>query len=177
MTPVQPGSTELAGMTARVAEFAGSEMFRRLFREGMDLVEETAAYLDGPGREDAKRLGRAGALSYAAESMTLTTQLMQSASWLLTQRAVAEGDMTPEEAAEERYRLNPGARKDAHWPADDEPCPARLADLATRSEALYRRLARLDAELFDGTAEPADPEANPVARQLSALESAFGAQG
>jgi hypothetical protein len=39
--------------------------------------------------------------------MALTTQLMQCASWLLTQRAVSEGDMKPGEAAEERYRMTP----------------------------------------------------------------------
>jgi regulator of CtrA degradation len=62
MSPVNPikGTPDIE---TRVADFAGSEMFRRLFREGMDLVEETATYLDGPGRDDAKRLGRTGALS------------------------------------------------------------------------------------------------------------------
>ena len=35
-----------------------SAAFGTLFREGMDLVEETAAYLDGAGRQDAKLLSR-----------------------------------------------------------------------------------------------------------------------
>jgi len=69
-------SPTVSDAAVRVADFAASEHFSRLFREGMDLVEETASYLDGTGRDDAKRLGRAGALAYAAESMTLTTQLM-----------------------------------------------------------------------------------------------------
>ena len=34
------------------------------------------------------------ALSYASESMRLTTRLMQLASWLLLQRAVAEGELS-----------------------------------------------------------------------------------
>ena len=33
-----------------------SPAFGTLFREGMDLVEETAAYLDGVGRAEAKAL-------------------------------------------------------------------------------------------------------------------------
>src|SRR5690349_18264660 len=66
---------------------AGSETFKAMFREGMALVEETATYLDGDGREQSRHLGRAGALSYATESMRLTTRLMQLASWLLLQRA------------------------------------------------------------------------------------------
>ena len=36
-----------------------SSAFKVLFREGMALVEETAAYLDGPGREESRGLVRA----------------------------------------------------------------------------------------------------------------------
>src|SRR5262249_32011459 len=68
-----------------------STAFSNLFREGMDLVEETAAYLDGAGRVEAKVLDRAVSLTYATESMRLTTRLMQLASWLLLHRAVKGG--------------------------------------------------------------------------------------
>src|SRR5205807_10287746 len=80
-------------------------LFDRTFDEGMSLVEETARYLDGPGREEARELPRNAALLYAGESMRVTTRLMQAASWLLIQRAVREGEMRPEDAAGERYRL------------------------------------------------------------------------
>lgn len=170
MTPVDR-SDEL-NTTLRVRDFASSDMFARLFREGMDLVEETASYLDGPGREDAKRLGRTGALAYASESMALTTQLMQCASWLLTQRAVAEGDMEAQEATEQRYRITPSTLKSPEWPANEDPCPPRLGDLAVRARALHDRLARLDTSLFEGDG-PA-PEDNPVANQLDRLTQAFG---
>lgn len=75
-----------ADRSRTVRDFARSELFDRTFREGMELVEETAAYLDGEGRRDSKMLSRAAALAYAAESMKLTTRLMQIASWLLVQR-------------------------------------------------------------------------------------------
>ncbi|HRL24321.1 MAG TPA: DUF1465 family protein, partial [Brevundimonas diminuta] len=39
-------------------DFARSELFERTFREGMELVEETAAYLDGDGRQDSRLLSR-----------------------------------------------------------------------------------------------------------------------
>ena len=83
-----------------VADFAASALFERTFQEGMALVEQTAAYLDGEGRRESKRLGRSTALAYAGESMRLTTRLMQIASWLLVQRAVREGDMAPGEACD-----------------------------------------------------------------------------
>ena len=37
---------------------ASSDSFQSLFQEGMSLVEETAMYLDGNGREEAKQLPR-----------------------------------------------------------------------------------------------------------------------
>ena len=44
---------------------ASSDLFKTLFRDGMALVEETAAYLDGEGRDAAKSLPRSAALAYA----------------------------------------------------------------------------------------------------------------
>ena len=38
------------------AKLAGSQAFSLLFREGMSLVEETAGYLDGPGRRVVSRM-------------------------------------------------------------------------------------------------------------------------
>src|SRR6266581_9118179 len=87
------------------ARLAGSQSFGTLFREGMALVEETAAYLDGPGRKDSKGLERNAALAYATESMRLTTRLMQLASWLLLHRAVNEGEMSLAQAHKEKTKV------------------------------------------------------------------------
>ena len=62
---------------------ASSTQFKALYSEGMALVEETATYLDGSGRTASKVLPRMASVLYAAESMRLTTRLMQMASWLL----------------------------------------------------------------------------------------------
>src|SRR4030088_3764912 len=97
------------------ARLAGSQAFADLFRDGMALVEETAAYLDGPGRQESKKLSRHGALAYATESMRLTTRLMQLASWLLLHRAVKEGEMSLAQANKEKtkVKLSLGDRADA----------------------------------------------------------------
>src|SRR3984885_15346859 len=86
-------------------KFTASALFERTFDEGMSLVEETARYLDGRGREESRDLPRKAAVLYAGESMRVTTRLMQAASWLLIQRAVHDGEMRAEDAARERYRL------------------------------------------------------------------------
>lgn len=144
------------------AAFGGTLVFERLFAEGMALVEEAAAYLDGPGRSASRRLAREHALTYAATSMDLSTRLMQAASWLVMQKAVHDGDMTGEEAREARYRLSRGV------PLSPDPAlePVFL-DLVARSERLFERICRLDQQLY-GT--PVNPAAdNPVSRQMEAL--------
>ncbi len=151
-----------------ILDFARSELFERTFQEGMDLVEETASYLDGDGRRESKLLSRAAALAYAGESMKLTTRLMQVASWLLVQRAVREGDMTPEAAADSRYRLI--ERKTPAEPTHAE-IPISLVEYLVRAEKLYDRVVYLDRRMYlDASAEP---EANPVLSQLDRLEAAF----
>ena len=159
---------------ARLKEFTASELFAKTFREGMDMVEETAAYLDGPGRQDSKKLGRNDALIYASQSMRLTTRLMQVASWLLVQRALKEGEMTGTEARAEKYRLVPEQETQAH---DTKPLaqyaaslPALLLDLLARSEKLYERIVRLDRSLYGSINAQ---HGNTVADQLSRLEAAF----
>ncbi|SPU52177.1 Protein of uncharacterised function (DUF1465) [Brevundimonas vesicularis] len=157
-----------ADRSRTVRDFARSELFDRTFREGMELVEETAAYLDGEGRRDSKMLSRAAALAYAAESMKLTTRLMQIASWLLVQRAVREEDMTPEAACEPRYRLN-DRRIDAE-PSHAE-LPIALIEYLVRSEKLFDRTLYLDRRMYADDQDQA-PE-NPVLSQMGMLEAAF----
>ncbi len=135
----------------------------------MDLVEETAAYLDGAGREDSRALPRAAALAYAGESMRLTTRLMQVASWLLVQRAVEEGEMTPTEAARDKYRLGAQEVCRAHAVSRDG-LPERLNQLLARSEQLYERVLRLDDRLY----RHPHPPRPALDAHFSRLHRAFG---
>ena len=153
---------------AVVDDFARSELFDRTFQEGMELVEETAAYLDGDGRRESKLLSRSTALAYAGESMKLTTRLMQIASWLLVQRAVREGDMTAEAACEVRYRL--ADRKIADEAGNPE-LPIALIEYLVRTDKLYDRVLHLDRRMY--LDEPGEDAVNPVQSQLDRLTAAF----
>lgn len=151
--------------------FTGSALFQRTFDEGMSLVEETARYLDGPGREEQRHLPRKTAMLYAGESMRVTTRLMQAASWLLVQRAVHEGDMKAEDAQSERYRLGSKEICFGGGPEDGvQGLPKTLQTLLDRSDNLYRRIARLDDVLFGSKAAPAGARG-----ALAMLEQAFSA--
>lgn len=134
----------------------------------MDLVEDAAAWLDGDGRRESKLLSRATALAYAAESMKLTTRLMQLASWLLVQRAVREGDMTPLSACDARYRL---AERPVATEATSPELPIGLIEFIVRAEKLHDRIYYLDRRMYLDSSD--EPEANPVLSQMGRLEAAF----
>ena len=153
-----------------------SPSFTELYGEGMQLVEETAAYLDGEGRREAKTLARPVATLYAAESMRLTTRLMQMASWLLLQRALANGEMTADQVDSEKSKI----RLDGNAPGVDmeswNALPERFRTLVQRSMRLQTRMQRMDLKLAGE--EPFEPDAdgadNPVNTQINLLKTAFG---
>jgi regulator of CtrA degradation len=159
-----------AGPVSFGAKLAASQAFLGLFRDGMALVEETAAYLDGLGRRESKLLERTAALAYATESMRLTTRLMQLASWLLLHRAVNEGEMSLAQASREKTKVKLSA-SDASDEATLAMLPKSLRDLIARSIALQTRVRRLDATIHAGA--PEKPQTNAVERQLGLLKAAF----
>ena len=147
-----------------VLDQAAAELFDRTFREGMDLVAEASAYLDGAGRLEARRLNREAAADYAAESMRLTTRLMQLASWLLVQKSVRDGETAADLAADARYRL-----AQAGTTRLSPRLPETLATLSRRVDRLFERVSRMDRQMYVEVEAPA----NPVASQLDRLRSAF----
>lgn len=172
MTDPSVPSAPVPWRASVVLDFAKSELFDRTFDEGMELVEETAAYLDGSGRQDSKMLSRGAALAYASESMRLTTRLMQVASWLLVQRAVREGEMKAGDACDERYRLGAQEVSRAAPAEGADELPNGLQTLLERSERLYERVVHLDRRMY---VEQGDEEApNPVLSQFGKLLAAFG---
>jgi regulator of CtrA degradation len=169
-------SDQLADVAVTVSfgeRLAGSQAFSGLFRDGMALVEETAAYLDGPGRTESKNLPRSTALTYATESMRLTTRLMQIASWLLLHRAVKEGEMSLAQANKEKMKV----KLTVGEPADEQALlmlPEVLRELIERSKLINDRVRRLDTNIYTPpTTAEQTPLNNPVERQMGMLKAAF----
>jgi regulator of CtrA degradation len=170
-------TADQAGPVSFGEKLASSQAFAILFRDGMALVEETAAYLDGPGRQESKKLERSAALAYATESMRLTTRLMQLASWLLLHRAVKEGEMSLAQANREKTKVKLAAGE----PGDPDTIrllPERLRALIERSKKLNDQVRRLDANIYAPSIAPDRPGiGNPVERQLGLLKAAFEQDG
>ncbi|MDN5926434.1 MAG: DUF1465 family protein [Hyphomicrobiales bacterium] len=152
-----------------------SQRFKPLYDEGMGLVERAAEYLDREGRAEAKKMSRVAATLYAAESMRLTTRLMQVASWLLLQRAANSGEMTREQVAAEKAKVRLDTAS-AHETAPGWPeLPDAFKEIVARSLSLQSVVRRMDDEIYGGCEAEADgrPAGNPVSAQITLLNTAF----
>jgi regulator of CtrA degradation len=174
--------SRVGGVTISFGEhFLASDRFDAIFREGMALVERTAAYLDGPGRREAKALDAPAAMLYANESMRLTTRLLELASWLMIHRARKEGEITEEELRKKRARIRltePGRIGHVKGFA---MLPEGLKTLIVASFALNDRIVRHDAAkhsrgIAAQTAGYEPDGASPVHAQVARLEEAFAAR-
>jgi len=162
------------GAVAIGPRFIASGGFEALYREGMTLIEEVAAYLDGAGRSESRDLPREAAFVYATESMRLTTRLMQLASWLLLQKAVHEGEITAENGRTEKDKVQfSGTRSVRGGPGWDD-LPEGLKNYIGKGDRLFERVAQFDklerAEVPDQMSEP---KSGGVVDQMTKLQAAF----
>lgn len=173
-----------AGVTISFGErFAASDQFDAIFREGMALVERTAAYLDGPGRKEAKALPTPAAMLYANESMRLTKRLLQLASWLMIRRDHKEGKISPQVMRRKLISVSLTEPGRISHVKDFHTLPEGLRSLIVASFALNDRIVRLDQAMQvkiqhpDGLEAAVDAVlASPVQAQVSRIERAFSRQ-
>lgn len=164
-------NTSAVAIGPRIVASGGFDL---LYREGMMLIEEVAAYLDSEGRADSRILVREASFLYATESMRLTTRLMQLASWLLLQRAVNEGEITAENARSEKEKVKFSATPSERGGPGYDKLPLPLRDFIVKGDRLFDRVVQFD-RLERGKMPEIDPGiANGIADQLSRLKAAFG---
>ena len=154
------------------------DRFELLYQGGMALVEETAHYLDGDGRKEAKILSKPASSLYAAESMRLTTRLMQVASWLLLQRAATSGEMPLIQMLSEKKKVKLDTPAAGFGTSDYDELPETFRGLVQRSLDIQRNIARIDDELYGPMADEMGraPKRNPVTDQIDLLKTAFGSE-
>ena len=133
-----------------------------LYVEAMVLADEARSYFDSEARDARLQLDPVDRVGFSCESLKVTTRLMHIIAWLLTQRAVAAGELTRAQAGESDRRL--GAA-----PETDEALLPRLpqaaAELIRATEEMYQRVARLDEGSFGE-----EPAGSPARSLLNRLE-------
>jgi regulator of CtrA degradation len=136
-----------------------------LYVEAMVLADEARSYFDVQAEEDRALLEPGMRVHFACESLRVTTRLMHIIAWLLTQRAVAAGEISAAQAREPERRLEDGPESD---PALAGTFPDAARALIRASQDLYERVQRLDR--LGG--EPAAPY-SPARTLMSRLERSF----
>ncbi|WP_033920036.1 DUF1465 family protein [Sphingomonas sp. 37zxx] len=112
-----------------------------LYVEAMVLADEARDYFDEGGRQDREGLDPLTRVSFSCESLKITTRLMHIIAWLLTQRAVAAGELTLRDALDRSRRLGGAPASD---PAAIAAMPEGAATLVRASIDLHRRAGLLD---------------------------------
>lgn len=118
-----------------------NRLVEQLYSEAMLLADEARTYFDQAGRDDRMDLNPGARVTFACESLKVTTRIMHIVAWLLTQRAVAAGEISAETAGHESRRL--GHARDSD-PAALMSLPEAARRLIAASIDLYDRIARLE---------------------------------
>ncbi len=146
---------------ATAMEAAAARIERRLidslYVDAMLLADEARAYFDESGRAERDGLDPMMRVSFSCESLKITTRLMHVIAWLLTQRAVAAGELSPRDALDRARRLGEAPSSEADAVA---AMPERAQTMIRASIDLHRRTALLD------TAKAAPPMIASPARSM-----------
>jgi regulator of CtrA degradation len=100
---------------------------------------------------------------------------MQIASWLLVQRAVAEGEISSSQALQEKHRVRLSTQESATPAFAFEVLPERLRELVGAAMRLHARIMHLDILISNDAPMPRTRE-SPVAAQQWLIRAAFGAE-
>lgn len=123
------------------------------YREAYRLTEEARDFfliMDTKARTE--HLSPGDVLLQSCEALRVTSRLTQVMAWLLVQKAIEKGEMSPEEASEPCHRLSHHDLCEQEETFFDGTVLPQLDDLLSRSLSLYQRIRRLD-RLYDGNKE------------------------
>jgi regulator of CtrA degradation len=155
----------MAGDDARIP--LTPKLVASLYTEAMLLADEARSYFERQGRDDRESLDPIVRVAFSCESLKVTTRLMHVIAWLLTQRAVEGGELSPLQARSPARRLGDAPETD---PALLPKLPAEAAALVDASRDLYARVRRLDEH---GADPPSGPQPSPARSLLNRLERSF----
>ena len=136
-----------------------------LYVEAMLLADEARSYFDVNGSAERDALPPMQRVGFSCESLRVTTRLMHVIAWLLTQRAVAAGEISADQASAPERRLG---RSHGNDPEMVAALPDAARQIIAATSDLYARVARLDA----GMSRPS-PLFNPAQNLMRRLEMAF----
>lgn len=161
-------SNEMQDVT--ISRQMSRKLIDSLYVEAMVMADEARAYFDAQADDDRQALQIMTRVTFSCESLKVTTRLMHVIAWLLTQRALLNGELHEIDLSDPKYQLGDTARSDGEVVARF-PFAARA--LIEASQELYDRVTRLQRSMIaDGQIMPAIP-ASPARQLLDRLQRSF----
>lgn len=151
-------------------------MVDQLYNQAIAMADESRTYFAQHSKTDRHELGAIDRVLYTAESLRISTRLMHVISWVMIRKAVANGEITAEEALSSRHQLDDLELCRGSDPRDLRRMPRAVVILSHQSLTIYQRALRLQDQLLRRAenAEASDaPTASPVAAMLRDLELAI----
>ena len=130
-----------------MATAQNSIFLERLYKETLQLLNEARSYIHFAEGTNEKLESNAR-LRVSYETLRITARLSQVMTWLLTEKAVANGEIPLEQARGDGFSIY-GGEFCAEDPTPEESAglPAGLQDLLDRTRSLYQRALRLEEML------------------------------
>ena len=119
-------------------------LFRRTYDETLDLIIEARNYFAFVKQRKGDLAAGLLALQRTCEEWRVTTRLTEAMAWLMLQRAIHEGEVTPEVACMPENRISGQQVCLDARPSEQEALPVGLRKLLDRSLSLYERVCRLE---------------------------------
>ena len=160
MTDSNDGQDAEARITPRLID--------SFYTEAMLLADEARSYFDDAGHNDRDRLDPFTRVTFACESLKVTTRIMHIVAWLLTQRAIESGEIHYAEGRRPERRLGNAQDSD---PTTVSRLPAAAQRLVHASTDLYLRVKRLD----EGNVAN-EPAQSPARALMGRLERGLSGQ-
>ncbi len=128
------------------------DLLAPLLEEALEIARETRDLLGGEGLQGSDPGSLLAELERAVQTGRIATRVSACMAWLLARRAVGAGELTPEQARADDWRL---LRLEGSFWEEEPPLgeAGELGRLAARAERLYARVRRLDRSL-DGLPQP-----------------------
>ena len=157
-------STEGQDAEARITP----RLIDSFYTEAMLLADEARSYFDDAGHRERDSLDPFTRVTFACESLKVTTRIMHIVAWLLTQRAIESGEIQYAEGRRPERRLGNAQDSD---PETVSRLPAAAQRLVSASTDLYLRVKRLD----DGNVASVPPQ-SPARALMGRLERGLSGQ-
>ncbi len=118
--------------------------FKATFQETLNLIREARDYIQYQSAIDTHKLPTRERLTVIAEHERITSRLITSMSWLITERAVKEGELAVADLLSLDIPMSRDCVLADCTSSENHALPIRLRELLVKSYSIYTRVMRLD---------------------------------